>query len=74
MWAIVNERTGAAYVISNTEKGAKNYATRHNYFVVCQVSNYSMGCYNFKVKNGKRWVDISDWSPQHDLKTCVKTQ
>ena len=74
MWAIINERTCAAYVMSNTEKGIKNYATRHNYKVVCQVSNYSMGCYDFKVKNGNKWVDVGEWLPHNDLKPCVKTQ
>ena len=74
MWAIVNERTDAAYVVSNTEKGAKAYATRNKYSVVCQVSKWSMSCYDFKVKSGKRWVDVGDQSPQHDLKPCVKTQ
>ena len=74
MWAIINEKTGAAYVVSNTERGAKNYATRQNYSVVCQVNRYSMSCYDFKVKSGKRWADVGDWSPHNDLKPCVKTQ
>jgi hypothetical protein len=56
-FAVVNSR-GIASVVSNTELGAKQYATRNGYSTICQVSPYSMTCYNLKTKQGKKWVNI----------------
>lgn len=56
-FAIVNSK-GVAHVVSNTERGAKVYATRNGYSIICQVSPYSMSCYNLQERQGKKWVVI----------------
>jgi hypothetical protein len=58
-FAVVNHN-GQATIVSSTERGAKNYATRNDYKVVCKVSPYSMTCYNLQQKQGKNWVVIPD--------------
>lgn len=54
MWAVVSA-DGRATPVSGTERGAKNYATRHGYARICRVSPYSMSCYGSQVKTGGRW-------------------
>ena len=58
-FAVVNSK-GFAQVVSNTELGAKSYATRNGYSIICQVLPYSMTCYNLQQKQGKKWVSIQD--------------
>ena len=60
-FAIVTSK-GEAIVVSSTERGAKNYATRHGYKTICQVSPYSWTCYNLKTKQGKKWLDYQEAS------------
>lgn len=55
MWAIVTSK-GEAIPVSKTERGAKNYATRNKYNLVCKISPYSMGCYALQEKKGGKWV------------------
>ena len=55
-YAVVNSQ-GVATVVSRTMRGAKNYATRNDYKTVCQVSDFSMSCYNFSEKRGKKWCN-----------------
>jgi hypothetical protein len=45
LYATVNHR-GEATPVSTTIRGAKNYATRHGYTIVCTVSKYSLNCYD----------------------------
>jgi hypothetical protein len=56
-WAVV-DHIGRAIPVSNSGHGAKCYATRKGYKVVCRVSPYSMGCYNLLEKKGKRWHPV----------------
>lgn len=56
-YAVVNSQ-GVATIVGRTMRGAKNYATRNNYKTVCQVSKYSMICYDFYEKRGKKWVEV----------------
>ena len=58
-FAVVNHN-GEATIVSSTERGAKSYATRNGYAIVCQVSPYSMSCYNLQQKQGKKWAPIQD--------------
>lgn len=53
-WAVVDHK-GKAVPVSNSEHGAKCYATRHGYKAVCRVSHYSMSCYNLLYKVGRKW-------------------
>jgi hypothetical protein len=53
----VIDHNGVATIVSNSERGAKNYATRHGFFRVGKVSKYSMTVYDIKIKQGKRWKD-----------------
>lgn len=55
MWAIVTSK-GEAIPVSKTERGAKNYATRRGYSVICKISPYSMSCYALQEKKGGKWV------------------
>lgn len=55
MFAVVTN-SGMIIPVSNTERGAKCYATRNGFSLVCQVSKFSMTGYNFSRKVSNEWV------------------
>jgi hypothetical protein len=56
----VVDSTGNATIVSSSEHGAKVYATRNGYRIICEVSPYSMSCYDLKEKKGKKWVQSEE--------------
>ena len=58
-YAVVNS-LGVATIVSSSEHGAKVYATRRGYKIICRVSPYSMSCYDLKEKKGGKWVQSEE--------------
>lgn len=57
-FAVVNTTTGEAIPVSTTARGAKAYATRNGYRVVCRVSPHSMTCYDYHARVAGKWREV----------------
>jgi hypothetical protein len=56
MWAVLDHNNNAT-IVSDSERGAKRYATLRGYDRVCQVGVNSWICFNIKYKRGSRWIN-----------------
>lgn len=57
MYGIVTH-TGECVPVSNTERGAKSYATRHGYTSVYSISNHSWTCTELAKNINGKWVKV----------------
>ena len=55
MFAVINNRTLEAIPVSNSERGAKNYATRNGYHMVSRISQINNMVVETYIKIGNRW-------------------
>lgn len=51
----VIDSDGKATPVSDTERGAKNYASRNGYTRIGQISKYSLSVYNCSRKIKGKW-------------------
>jgi hypothetical protein len=54
-YCVINHNGDATIIPSNTERGAKSFATRNDYSQIGRVSPYSWAVYDIQTKRGTKW-------------------